>query len=377
MKGKVLYIKNSSSKVNLNTYNVQAVGLGKAFCELGYDYDFVFFSNEEKIVQETDISGCKLRIISQKGIRVLRSYICPSILNKEYLEKYDFVITTEYGQIMTYLLSKKSPNVILYSGPYYNLFKLPFVSPFYDLMFTKSINSRCKVKFVKSELAREYLEKKGYTELHNLGVGLDTTRFDTPVEIQQSTRELVDVMSNNRCLLYVGSLSDRKNFPFLLRVYERIVEKNSDVKFVIIGKGNDKYVKKHLKNISNQAQMGIVRIDSIDNVQLQFIYPLAKAFLLPSKLEIFGMVLLEAMYLGAPVITSWNGGSSVLINGKNTGQIVKKFEVDQWAAATQKYLDDSEFAKEVTDNARSLIEKEFVWDVLAKKILEEVKSNVD
>ncbi|SHI99071.1 Glycosyltransferase involved in cell wall bisynthesis [Butyrivibrio fibrisolvens DSM 3071] len=372
MKGKVLYIKNSSSKVNLNTYNVQAVGLGRAFCELGYDYDFVFFSNEEKVIQETDIAGCKLRIITKKGIRLLRSYICPSVLDKDYLEGYDLVISTEYGQIMTYLLSKKASNVVLYSGPYYNLFKIPFVSPFYDLLFTKSINSRCIRKYVKSELAKEYLEKKGYTELKKLGVGLDITRFDTPIEMQPSTKELVDVMSKSRCLLYVGSLSKRKNFPFLLQVYERVVEKNSDVKFVIIGKGDEKYVQRHLKKVSKQAQSGIIRMESIDNVQLQFIYPLAKAFLLPSKLEIFGMVLLEAMYLGAPVITSWNGGSSVLINEKNTGKIVNKFDVDQWAITVQKYLDDEGYVKEVTDNARTLIKKEYLWNVLAKKILAEM-----
>lgn len=375
MKKRVLYIKNSSSKVNLNTYNVQAVGLGRAFCRLGYDYDFVFFANEEKVIQETEISGSRLRILAKKGIRVLRSYICFSILDKNYLEEYDFVISTEYGQIMTYLLSKKASNVIMYSGPYYNLFKLPFVSPFYDFLFTKSINSRCLVKFVKSELAKEYLEAKGYTELYNLGVGLDTTRFDNLVEMEHSTKELIDLMSNNRCLLYVGSLSNRKNFPFLLKVYEKILEKNTDVKFVIIGKGNAQYVKRHLKKVSNQAQNGIIRIESIDNVQLQYVYPLAKAFLLPSKLEIFGMVLLEAMYLGAPVITSWNGGSSTLIHDRNSGQIVRKFDKLLWAEAVQKYLDDEDYVKVVTKNARNVIENEYVWDVLAKKIISNVNEH--
>lgn len=372
MKGRVLYFKNSSSKVNLNTYNVQAVGLGRAFCKLGYDYDFVFFSNEERVIQEEEIAGHKLRILTKKGIRVLRSYICPAVLDKDYLEGYDFVISTEYGQIMTYLLSKKSSNVVMYSGPYYNLFKIPFVSPIYDLLFTRSINTRCAAKFVKSELAKEYLEKKGYTELHNLGVGLDTSRFDIPVEMQPSTKEIVDVLRNHRCLLYVGSLSDRKNFPFLLRVYEKVVTGNPDVKFVIIGKGEAKYVQKHIAHISDQAQQGIVRMESIDNAQLQFIYPLAKAFLLPSKLEIFGMVLLEAMYLGAPVITSWNGGSSTLIYGKNTGQIVNEFDVDKWTTAVQKYLDDDELVKDTSLCAKREIETNYNWVSIASSMLRKI-----
>ena len=375
MSGRVLYIKNSSSKVNLNTYNVQAVGLGKAFCQLGYDYDFLFFSKEDRTIQEEEISGHKLRIITKKGIRLLRSYVCPNVLDPSYLSSYDFVISTEYGQIMTYLVSKKTQNVVLYSGPYYNLFKLPFVSPFYDLFFTKSINKNCKAKFVKSQLAKSYLEKKGYTDLHNIGVGLDTSRFEPKTDIQPSTQAIIDIMKNNRCLLYVGALSDRKNFPFQLKVYEKVVEKNPDVKFVVIGKGKKQYVQKHLKKLSEKAQKGICMFERIDNAQLQFVYPLAKAFMLPSKLEIFGMVLLESMYFGAPVVTSWNGGSSTLIYNKQTGQIVKDFDAVQWADAIQRYLDDDVYLRRTTELAKEEIEQRYNWLAIASSMLKQIKGN--
>lgn len=376
MIGKILYIKNSSSKVNLNTYNVQAVGLGRAFCKLGYDYDFLFFSNEERFVQEEIVDGHKLRILTKKGIRILRSYVCPAALNKDYLESYDFVISTEYGQIMTLLLSKRVDNVVMYSGPYYNLFKLPFMSLIYDLLFTKKINNNIKYKFVKSELARLFLGGKGYTNLTNIGVALDIERFDADVEIQTETQKLIDYMKINRCILYVGALSERKNYPFLLDVYKKVFADNPDVKFVIIGRGKEKYVYKCMKQLSEREKSGIYRLERIDNAQLKYIYPLAKAFLLPSKLEIFGMVLLESMYLGAPVVTSWNGGSSTLINDRRTGQIVKEFDTNQWKAAVQKYLDDEDYTNEITKNARELIEREFVWDALAKVILQTMNGDI-
>ena len=111
----------------------------------------------------------------------------------------------------------------------------------------------------------------------------------------------------------------------------------------------------------------------MENAQLKFVYPLANAFLLPSKLEIFGMVLLESMYLGAPVVTSWNGGSSTLIDGRSTGIIVREFDSDKWKAAVQKYLDDKSYTAEVTHNAHELVANEYVWDALANKILERIK----
>ena len=71
-KGKILYIKNSSSKVNLSTYNVQAVGLGKAFCKLGYDYDFIFFDSntkKRKIISRVKQSIDIINIKRSKGIK--------------------------------------------------------------------------------------------------------------------------------------------------------------------------------------------------------------------------------------------------------------------------------------------------------------------
>lgn len=372
VKRRILYIKNSSSKVNLNTYNVQAVGLGKAFCRLGYDYDFLFFTNEDKVIQENTICGHQMRVLCKRGLRILRSYYCREVLDQDYLKQYDFVISTEYGQLMTYFLSKVSDNIVLYSGPYYNLFKLPFVSPIYDALFTKTINYNIKCKFVKSKLAKEYLENKGYTDLQNIGVALDIERFDAEVEMQSATQKLMEYMSQNRCILYVGALSDRKNFPFLLKVYQHVRRDNPDVKFVVIGKGKKQYVDRHMTKLTEEERSGIYRLEQIDNAQLKYIYPLAKAFLLPSKLEIFGMVLLESMYLGAPVVTSWNGGSSTLIDGQNTGMIVKEFDAAKWAEAVQTYLDDEERTLEITRNARNLIETEYVWDALAKKMLDKI-----
>ena len=371
-KGKILYIKNSSSKVNLNTYNVQAVGLGKAFCKLGYDYDFIFFSNENKLVQDNTICGHRMRIISKKGVRILRSYYCKEILNTEYLQQYDFVISTEYGQIMTYALSKASDNVVMYSGPYYNLFKFPFVSPIYDALFTKSINRNIKYKFVKSILAKEFLEEKGYTNVESIGVALDIERFDADIELQPDTKKLTDYMHANRCLLYVGALSDRKNYPFILEVYKKVRRDNPDVRLVMIGKGKRRYVDRYMATLTNIERDGIYWLERMENAQLKYVYPLANAFLLPSKLEIFGMVLLESMYLGAPVVTSWNGGSSTLIDGHNTGIIVREFDSDKWKDAVQKYLDDKSYTAEVKHNAHELVANEYVWDALANKILKEL-----
>lgn len=192
-------------------------------------------------------------------------------------------------------------------------------------------------------------------------------------------------MTRNRCLLYVGALSKRKNYPFILDIYKNILRSEPDVKLVLVGKGNvssikrllgysgDDYYYKYFNRLTPSEKNGIIHIERIDNDQLQFIYPLAKAFLLPSKREIFGMVLLEALFLGTPVITSRNGGSETLIEGKETGIIIDNFDVKLWSNAVISILNNESERKNMTMNGKLLILSEYNWQRITEKILQNLK----
>ncbi len=370
MEHKILFVRTASNEINLNQYNLQGVGLGKAFVDLGYDFDYIYLSKKdeyEKIVYENN--GHRLMMISKHRIRVFRTGICPKICSREFLSQYEYVISCEYGQYMTYLLSKNSDNVIMYSGPYYNLFKIPVTSYAYDALYTKAENENIKYKFVKSVLAKEFLEEKGYDNVHVVGVGLDTDGFKEKVEKDSKVEKIEKYMKNNKCLLYVGAISDRKNFPFLIQVFKEINKMHPDIKLVIVGKGDRSYIKKYTKDLDKQQRESIKFAGAVDNKQLRYIYPLAKVFLLPSKQEIFGMVLLEAMYLGTPVISSLNGGSKTMINTDENGIVIEDFDVDKWVEAINKYLTDIGFRNEILHNARKTIEDNYTWDKIAQKML--------
>lgn len=375
MAKKILFVRTAPNEFNPNTYNVQGFGLGKAFCRLGYDFDFLGFTKkttDEYILAEEE--GHTLRVILRPRIRVLRTSLCFKLLNKEFLSQYDYIISCEYGQLMTFALSRLVDNIILYSGPYYNMCLIPFMEPFYDALFCKRMNKNIKYKFVKSVLAKEYMEKRGFTNLNVLGVGLDFERFESNVEIQTEVVKTVNYMNDNECLLYVGALSDRKNFPFLLSVYKGLLETQPNLKFIIIGKGEQKYIDKTLELLSPEERKGLIRIEKIDNDQLRYIYPKAKVFLLPSKQEIFGMVLLEAMYLGTPIVSSRNGGALTLITDESLGQIVDEFDVDLWVRACERYLNDKEYTYKIVQNARKKIVEQYNWDALAHQMLEIIRS---
>lgn len=379
---KVLLIRSTPNDIDINAYNVQQVGIGKAFCDKGFNFDFITFKKNAPRNQFVfyENGECQAKCIELPRKRFFRWGINTDICNEEFLKQYDLIICQEYYQLETYLISRKSDKVVMYSGPYYNMFMPKFLSPIYDFLFTKKINRQIKHKFVKSVLAYDFLQKKGYSGLENVGVALDTTRFEN-VEILPETQKLIDFMKVNHCILYVGALSDRKNYPFLLEVYKKVVEKRSDIKLVIIGKSrvsaiekllgkkDDDYAAKYNDKLSPEINDGIYHLERLDNPQLKYIYPLAKAFLLPSKLEIFGMVLLEAMYFGAPVVSSRNGGSLTLMEDGTCGQIVSEFDSELWRDAIFRYIDNPEYASSVVEEGKKKIADEYTWDFITDKIL--------
>jgi len=382
----ILLVRATPNDLDIGGYNVQQVGMGKSFVNKGYNYDFITFKKsgprEEKVFYEKD--GCRAKCIELPRKRFIRWGINTDICTEEYLKKYDIIICQEYYQLETYLISRKSDKVAMYTGPYYNMLLPKFLSPIYDFLFTKKLNRQIKHKFVKSVLAYEFMEKKGYTGLHNVGVALDLSRFDE-VPILPETQKLMDFMKENDCLLYVGSLIARKNYPFLLDVYKKVREKRPDVKLVIIGKSkvsqteklfgrkDEDYAAKYDAQLTEDEKAGIYHLDRLANPQLRYIYPLAKAFLLPSILEIFGMVLLEAMYFGAPVVSSRNGGSLTLMKDGSCGQIVNEFDVDKWCGAILKYLDDPEYADTIAKTGMAKIREEYTWDAITDKMLDVIE----
>lgn len=389
MAKKILMLRPGPWDSDYKSYNIQEVGIGKAFCRLGYDYDYVCFQTKPKepwVFYEAE-NGCKGHYIEKPRTRVLRWAFNKEVASREFLKQYDIVISREYYQPMTCLVACNHDNASMYNGPYWNMIMPKWFAPVYDHFVTKRMIKRLRHTFVKSGMSKEFLEKKGYKNITNVGVGLDMERFDNEQNLKPETQELVEYMTGNKCMLYVGHLDANKNLPFMLKLYQELLNEEPDLKFVMIGKSvinarakllgkkDEDYAKDEFAKLPENVRSGITHIKRVENTQLKFIYPMAKAFVLPSKLEIFGMVLAEAMYLGAPVVTSRNGGSTSLIEGRETGIMIDTFDVNLWKEAVLKLLRNPEYSQKLKDNAHKIIATEYTWDAIAKKMLDVIENN--
>jgi glycosyltransferase involved in cell wall biosynthesis len=373
MNKKILYIRNGPYQVNLNSYNLQEIGFCKEFVEHGFDCDILYYSQSDKTECIYNSSGRKINVLWRKGIKILRTGIYPSILNKKFLGQYELIITTEYSQIMSLLLTFYHRNVVLYSGPYYNMFKIPLMEKIYDIFISKIINKRIKRKFVKSELAKLYLEDKGFDNIKVLGVGLDITEFENNVELNDKAKKILDDIGDKKYILYVGSIEERKNSKFIFDVFQQVYENDKSIYFVVIGKGKDNYVDQCYSNISSDCRRNIIHVTQLENKYLKYIYEKAEMFLLPSKLEIFGMVLLEAMYFGLPCITSFNGGATTLIKTGDNGIVIQDFSIELWTKQIISLLNDKSLRDKLGSNARDTIINNFTWEKVCDNFIQTIE----
>lgn len=375
-KKKILYIRSGPYELSFDSYNLQEVGLGKAFCELGYDFDIIYYSKKNRD-QTINTNQNNLTIFWRKGIKILRTGLYPSVLSKKFLSKYDIVFVSEYSQLMSIIIAHRHNNVFLYNGPYYNLFKIPIMEKIYDTLFCKYINSHIKKIFTKTRMSKDFLKEKGIKNSVVTGVGLDVSKFEQEIELQSNTQNLIDKMDGHRNLLYVGSISKRKNVEFLIQIFN-VLKKDTeykDLQLVLVGKGSEAYTQYCKSQIDREHLNDVIWYEFIKNSQMKFIYNKASIFLLPSVQEIFGMVLLEAMYFNVPTIASRIAGSDTLIRNKENGFIVDSFDCNQWVEKCKCLLENSEFSTGVGNNAGQTIRKDYMWSSIAKKMMDYFECN--
>ena len=360
--------------MNITSYNSQEIGLAKAYTALGHQCDIVYYNgsnqSRQEIIETED--GKQITIFWWKGFSILNNGIFPGI--SKLIQKYDSIQVSEYyffGSWYVYKKFGKKKVVYIYQGVY-------------DSDNSKKFKLRCKVMdpillddkivreiqvFTKSDLAKKSMEKRGFQKIETVGVGLDISRFS---ECKQDNN-LFKRQGGTKYLLYVGVLEDRRNILFLLDVFSEIIKRRDNVKLVVIGRGKEEYIalcKKKIEELGLEDR--IIYKDKMPQSQLPAIYRSCDVFLLPSKYEIFGMVLLEAMRFGVPIVTSWNGGSSTLIESGENGVILDSFNVKDWASEVIKLLDSDEYAARISKNEANMSTGKFTWNEIAETILKKL-----
>ena len=371
---KVLIVRPSPNKMNVNTYNLQEIGLAKALVRKGCVCDVMYYCGNEKDHIEKIVfdENKSLNILWLHGKGILREGIYPSL--KKYVPNYDIVQVGGYVGLTSCWLNRKYPEKIVnYQGPYYYKANQGDIkkAAVFDRLLLPLQKKKNMVVATKSILATNYIKDKGIENVTTIGVGLDLDnllRDSESIEENEFIKEIKEI-KNSTLFLYIGVLEERRNILFLLEVFQKVSKQIENSKLIIIGKGKQNYVAMcKEKLIELGLENDVIYREKLEQKYMPAIYQASDAFLLPTRYEIFGMVLLEAMYYGLPVFTTYNGGSSTLINNEN-GIIIENTDCNEWSEKIVKVLSDKKECDALGEKAHRTVEKNYTWDALANKFL--------
>ena len=122
-----------------------------------------------------------------------------------------------------------------------------------------------------------------------------------------------------------------------------------------------------------QAQIDVEGVSDIVHIagfvndsELRLLTQRAGCVVIPSLYEPFGLVALEALAAGAPLVVARTGGLAELIEGTDAGLTFEPGRPDDLANCIERILTDQFLADELTRNARDLIERKYSWKAIAR-----------
>lgn len=380
MKKKILIVRGFAKEIDISNYNSQEIGLAKALSRQGYQCDIVYYTKSKTPrIQKLIIDNYEINIYWYPGIKIFNNAIYVRMIKDRIIDNYDIIQTHEYNQFMTwYLCKNKRKPIVLYNGIYKdssNIFARIINNKIPEFLFKKSVTKNIDIAIGKSKLSEEYLKRKGFRKTHTIGVGLDINKFNinnTRInEIDRMLENLKIKLKNNRVLLYVGRLNDKaKNITFLIEILEEILKVNSNYKLLLVGKCDTETIEFYLDYAKQKGiKDNIIHINGIPQTYLKEIYDVSDIFVLPSKYEIFGMVIMESMYFKTPIITTINGGSTTIIDNKKDGLIMDEFDSKVWKDNIINTLENEVIYKKIVESGYKKIVNNFTWDELSGKFI--------
>jgi glycosyltransferase involved in cell wall biosynthesis len=166
-------------------------------------------------------------------------------------------------------------------------------------------------------------------------------------------------------LLYVGRLGPRKGVDLAIESFSTL--DRADVELIIAGTG------RHEARLENLASdLGIAdRVQFLGLVpdnELPALYASSDLFLLLSAYEGYGLVLLESMACGTPVVASRVGGITTVVSGMS-GALVSR-QTDSIANSIEMFIKNSDLYSEAVSKAQNRA-KELGWDEVADRVISE------
>lgn len=335
------------------------------------EYEFCFFYGESLGTRnwEIDLSGIKhhrkvnLKWIKVKAFGDIRSIIYSSTVMQPLNDYYpDVIIASEYNAIaldaLKWAKRHKKPFISWTDGTLYSERNINFAQKLQRMHVIRNAAAYIASSKKSKEVQLKYGAEEGK-------IWISTLTVDTKKYLIEKRK--TDVPT----IIFVGSLIERKGFDLLLKALSQTG--NMPYKLIVAGDGVEK---EHYIDLANSY--GILnRIDFRGFVraeEMRDLYARSDIFVLPTREDCFGLVLIEAMCASLPIFVSKyaDGAYEVVEDGVN-GYIFDPNDVECFANLLEKGITDQEMCEKMGMESRKRVE-ELTLSKVAVPIIKAIQS---
>jgi len=262
---------------------------------------------------------------------------------------------------------KKIPLVITNHGPVMRESEFgPGYKNFVDLMERTAYQNAKAIILVGEHLKSSVLPKASDTPYFVIHNAIDIEDF-----LAKGQKEYLNLPKSY--ILIVARLDPEKGVDVGLRAFQQVLEKHSDLNLIIVGDGR---LRGELKKLA--FRLGITKriqfLGWVSSNNVSALYRKAKIVWITSRpfrniQEPLGIVALEAMVWGRPIVASQIGGLAEIFS-KGGALLVPPDNPQKLAEATLTFLKDSLLAKKISEEAQKIARENYDIDQWIKKILD-------
>ncbi|MDO6654933.1 glycosyltransferase family 1 protein [Anaerobacillus sp. 1_MG-2023] len=179
----------------------------------------------------------------------------------------------------------------------------------------RRMHNKADINLCTSQAILEELNEQNFYNMHLWKRGVDTERFNPELRDSDMRRRLSNDNPDKTLLLFVGRLAFEKEIDSLVPM----LEEKPDAHLAIVGDGPYRdELEKNFGHLDNVSFTGFLHGEELARA-----YASADAFMFPSTTETLGLVILEAMASGLPVIAAESGPTNEQVEDGSTGLLYR------------------------------------------------------